>query len=125
MTRQTSFSKIRNDMMHGFREKMHQAESTEDVKKFYAETMHAIFNRLVGKDDPVRIDEVALSPSSPDGYVLTETLRARPLFQSAWDESDLPFIVDDFTKMALNRHAHMKKNPEKTRSKIRHTGGKR
>jgi len=125
MTRQASFSKIRNEMMHEFREKMHQSESTEDVKKFYAETMQSIFNKLLGRDQPVRFEDVSLSPSSSDGYVIDETLRERSLFQSAWGESDLPKIVSDFTKMALNRYAHLQKNHEKTRSKIHHADGKR
>ncbi len=99
MTRQSSFSKLRNDMMHGFREKMHQAESTEDVKKFYATTMYRLFDRLVGRDDPIQPDDVALNPTSPKGYDMTQSLQDRPLFQSAWNESDLPHIVDDFTKM--------------------------
>ena len=112
-------------MMHGFREKMHQAESTEDVKKFYATTMYRLFDRLVGRDNPIRPDEVTLNPSSSNGYDMTQSLQDRPLFQSAWNESDLPYIVDDFTKMALHRHIRLEKNNEKTRAKIHHADGKR
>lgn len=125
MTQQSSFSKLRNEKMHAFREKMHKTESTEDVKKFYAEVMHSIFNKLVGRDDPVRIEDVSLNPSTEKGYVISDSLQQRPLFQSAWNESDLPYIVQDFTQMALNRHTHLKKNSEKTRSKIHHNDGKR
>ena len=125
MTRQSSYSKLRNEKMHGFREKMHRSESTEDVKKFYAETMHSIFNRLVGQNEPISLEDVALAPSLPEGYILSQALQERPLFDSAWNESDLPHIVADFTKMALNRYKHLQKNPGKTRAKIHHNDGKR
>ncbi|QJB58305.1 hypothetical protein [Pseudodesulfovibrio sp. zrk46] len=125
MTRQSSYSKLRNEMMHGFREKMHKAESTEDVKKFYSMTMYRLFDRLVGKGEHVSLEDVQLNPSERCGYVLTDTLRERPLFQFAWNESDLPYILDDFTKMALNRYTHLSKNTAKTRSKIHHNDGKR
>lgn len=125
MTRQVSFSKIRNDMMHGFRKKMHTSESTEDVKKFYTNTMQAMFNKLVGRDDPVRFEDITLVPSKSCGYEFSKELLDRPLFQSAWNESDLPMIVDDYTKIALNRYTHLQRNPDKTRAKIHHTDGKR
>lgn len=125
MTKQSSFSKLRNEMMHGFRQKMHQAESTEDVKKFYAMTMYRLFDRLVGKNEPIRPDEISLDPAESCGYVITDSLRSRPLFRFSWNESDLPHIVDDFTRMALNRHRHLEKNNEKTRAKIHHNDGKR
>lgn len=125
MTRQSSFSRLRNEMMHGFREKMHQAESTEDVKKFYAVTMYRLFDRLVGREGPVNQDDVQLSPSESCGYVIKSSLKERSLFQSAWNESDLPYIIDDFTTVALHRHARLSKNNAKTRSKIHHVDGKR
>ncbi|MBI9081861.1 MAG: hypothetical protein JEY79_19235 [Pseudodesulfovibrio sp.] len=125
MTRQVSFSKIRNETMHEFREKMNQAESTEDVKKFYADTMQSMLNKILGRDESVRYEDVSLSPSSSDGYVVVETLRDRPLFKSAWGESDLSNIINDFTQIALKKYVHLQKNPEKTRSKIHHVDGKR
>jgi len=125
MTQQSSFSKLRNEKMHVFRDKMHKAESTEDVKKFYADMMLSIFNSVLGRDDPVRVEDVALNPAAEEGYVFSDSLQERPLFQTAWNESDLPYIVQDFTQMALNRYTHLQKNPEKTRSKIHHTDSKR
>lgn len=124
MTRQVSFSKMRNDMMRGFREKMHRAESTEDVKKFYANTMLIMFNRLIGRNDPVLYGAVTLNPSE-DGFTIDEKVRKRERFQVFWNESDLPMIMDDFTTMALHRYAHLQKNTAKTRSKIHHANGKR
>lgn len=125
MTRQSSFSKLRNEMMRGFRNKMHQAESTEDVKKFYSNAMTHLLSRLVGHEKDVYPEDVRLSPSSTDGYFINPHVMDHPRFRSAWNESDLPYILDDFTTMALNRHAHLSKGNEKTRSKIHHTNGKR
>lgn len=125
MTRQMSYSKLKNEMMHGFRERMHQAESTEDVKKFYANTMCRFFDRLVGDGKQTHPDDVTLNPDSDAGYDMASDLTDRAAFQSAWNDSDLPQIVDDFTRMALHRHARLSKNAEKTRSKIHHTDGKR
>lgn len=125
MTRQSSFSKLRKEMMPGFRDQMSKAESTEDVKKFYADTMRQILTRLASHYDPVMPEDVHLSPDSADGYFINPSIMDRPPLRAAWSESDLPYILDDFTSMALNRHAHLSKNPEKTRKKIYHNDGKR
>ncbi len=125
MTRQVSFSKIRNEMMRGFRDRMNLSESTEDVRKFYAEAMQALFSQLIGRDEPVNYGDVRLEPNSDSGYEIAESIRRRPLFTSAWNESDLPNIVEDFSQVALNRFRHLAGNPSRTRAKIHHTDGKR
>lgn len=125
MTRQSSFSKLRKEMMPGFREKMQMAESTEDVKKFYADTMRMLLDRLASHYDPIMPEDIQLSPESTDGYFINPEIMDRPPLRAAWNESDLPYILDDFTTKALNRYAHLSKNPEKDRSKIYHLDGKR
>lgn len=125
MTRQMSFTKLRNEFMPLFREKMHQAESTEDVKKFYANTMYRLFDRLAEEDGPIGPEDFRLSPSSSDGYHINPSLFNQPALRNVWSESDLPYIIDDFTQMALNRHTRLSKNQEKTRAKIHHNDGKR
>jgi len=125
MTRQSSFSKLRKEMMPGFREKMQMAESTEDVKKFYSETMRQLLDRLASHYDPVLPDDVRLSPDSTDGYFINPAIMDRPPLRAAWSESDLPYILDDFTSVALHRHAHLTKGSGKPRRKINRTEGQR
>jgi hypothetical protein len=125
MTVQSSFTKVRNDLMHGFREKMSRAESTEDVRKFYVNTMLDLISRVVGQNTTLNPDDIRLSPESTDGYFLNPTVIDHPHFRAAWNDSDLPHIMDDFTQKALNRYSRLSTGNEKTRLKIHHTDGKR
>ena len=48
MTRQVSFSKLEKDLRPKLREKMNAAESTEDLKKFFAQTVGELLERVLG-----------------------------------------------------------------------------
>lgn len=119
MTRQVSYSKYENELKPGFREKMDQAESTEDVKKFFTYTVQELLDRAIDNEEQeVEFREIELDPAAPEGYALAESLRSRETFISAWSGSDLPRIVADFARDAVNRYQHLDKNPEKTESKM-------
>jgi hypothetical protein len=125
MTRQISFTRLEQALLPGFRDRMDRAESTEDVRKFFAETASTLLCDAMGQPGAVRFEHVSLVPGSPEGYSLAEDVQTSPAFRQTWDGSDLPRILAQMARGASNRYAHLDKNPGKTESKIFHKQGRR
>ncbi|BFR47957.1 hypothetical protein RVX_R10180 [Nitratidesulfovibrio sp. HK-II] len=125
MTRQVSFTRLEQAQLPGFRERLDRAESPDEVRRFFAETVATLLADALGAAEAVRYDAVALSPDAADGYALDGTIRALPGFAGIWTDSDLPRIVGDFARVAVKRYRHLVGNPERTEAKTRHKDGKR
>jgi len=125
MTRQISFTRIEQAQLPAFRERMDRAESTEDVRKFFAECASTLLSDAVGNAGAVRHEDVSLAPGQTGGYILSDRLKTDPAFSSVWQDSDLPRIVASMARGASNRYTHLNKNPEKTESTLFHRQGKR
>jgi hypothetical protein len=119
MSRQLSFTKFEKELLPDFRQKISSAESSEDVKTFYARTSLALFDKALEGEFPLVFEDIMLQPGNDDKYVLSDRLRASQNFTDAWNTSDLPNILNRFTDMALNRFVHLEKHQEKTDAKIR------
>lgn len=119
MTKQLSFSKIENDLLPGFRKKIGDAESTEDVKKFYVYTMQGLIQKAFAGSVAVEYEDFSLLPDEDPPYAFNDRLLAIADFSSVWNSSDLPHVVSRFTETAVKRFKHLEKNPQKTESKIR------
>jgi len=120
MTRQISFTRIEQALLPGFRERMDRAESTEDVRKFFAEVASTLLSDALGEPGAIRLEQVRLAPGEPDGYVLSDEIQSRAGFADTWEGSDLPRIMSQLAGKAVNRYVHLDKNPEKTESKMYH-----
>ncbi len=125
MTRQVSFTRLEQAQLPGFRERLDRAESPDEVRRFFAETMATLLADALGTAEAVRYDDVTLAPEATEEYVLTTSVRALPGFADIWNDSDLPRIVGDFARLAVRRHRHLAGNPERTEAKTRHKDGKR
>lgn len=125
MTRQASFTRLEQAHLPGFRERLDRAESPDEVRRFFAETVATLLSDALGTAGAVRHDDVALSPDAADGYALTTSVRALPGFAGIWSDSDMPRIAGDFARLAVKRHRHLAGNPERTEAKTRHKEGKR
>ncbi|MDA3785975.1 MAG: hypothetical protein PF568_03670 [Deltaproteobacteria bacterium] len=119
MSRQLSFTKFEKELLPDFRQKINLAESSEDVKKFYARTSMALFDKAFEGEFPLEFGDIMLQPGQVNKYVISDRLLASPDFTEVWNNSDLPNVLGRFTDMALNRMIHLEKHPEKTDSKIR------
>ena len=98
---------------------MDQAESTEDVKKFFVYTVQELFKDVFGDSVEVAYDDVVLTPGDQSHYrIKEEILRSEPLI-STCRNSDLPDVLSRLAESAVNRYRHLDKNPEKTELKIR------
>ena len=74
MTRQMSFSKLEQGLRARLREKVNAAESTEDVKKFFAQTVGELLEKVLGDDVCLEYEDIRFNPREKDGYVISERL---------------------------------------------------
>lgn len=119
MSRQLSFTKFEKELLPNFRKKINMAESSEDVKTFYARTSMELLEKAFEGEFSLEFDDISLQPGHDDKYVLNDRLFASSTFTEVWNNSDLPNVLARFTDTALNRYAHLEKHTEKTEAKIR------
>lgn len=119
MTRQQSFTKAENELLPKFRKMTNEAESTEDVKKFFARCMQELFSQASAGRLELRFDDIALLPEATPPYLISEQIRSSEEFAEVWEASDLQQIVTRFAELAVGHHRHHAKNPQKTEAKIR------
>jgi len=119
MTKQISFSKYEQKILPNFRQKISQAESTEDVKKFFVYTVQELFDNILSEKFSFEYEDVALMPGGKPHYILSKRLVSSNEFKSVWNDSDLPRLLSRLAETAVNRYKHLQKHPEKTEAKIR------
>jgi len=118
MGKRLSFTKHENALLPSFRERMSQAESTEDVKKFFAYAAEELAKNCVESDLDWRYEDISLAPDAETGFCVSKRLLCVPEFVEAWEASDLPNIFGRFATSAVNTYRHLEKNPAKTEKKI-------
>ena len=119
MTTQFSFSKIENELLPRFRKRLGDAESTEDVKKFYVYTMQDLFRQVFSGNLNLEYGDIFLQPNQDKPFALLERVKERADFVAIWKNSDLSHVVTRFSETAIHRYRHLEKNPAKTEAKIR------
>lgn len=119
MTKQHSFSRIENQLLPGYRNRISMAESTEDVKKFFCYTVQDLFRLVFEGNLVLEYEDVFLQPERTPAYGFSERVLADSGFISIWNSSDLPNLILRFADTAAHRYKHLMKNPEKTEAKIR------
>lgn len=119
MTNKLSFSKYEHELLPAFRKRMSQAESTEDVRKFFNYTVDELFQRVFEGRIELRAEDLALAPEERPHYQLAERLRSLDELTSTLGTSDLPNVLERLAEAAAHHYRHLEKHPEKTRAKIR------
>jgi len=119
MSKKMSYSKIEKIILHDFRNKVNHAESTEDLKKFFAYTAKDLFNNVFAGGMTFDFDDTSLRPDSVPYFQLHERLLSSNDFNAVWDGSDLPQVMGRLAKVANNHYIRLAKNPAKTEAKIR------
>ena len=119
MSKRMSYSKIENTILHDFRNKINHAESTEDLKKFFAYSAQELFNNVFAGKMTFGFDDTSLLPTNEPHYQLHERLLVSKDFKTVWESSDLPQVIGRLAKTAANHYIRLKKNPAKTEAKIR------
>ncbi len=117
MTKRISFTKHLNRLLPRFRENMSNAESTEDVKKFFLYAVKELLEDILEKEIDIIKDDIVLAPEKPPFYKISSQLISE--LKEVWKESDLPHLIEKLAESATGRYKHLEKHPEKTESKIR------
>ncbi|WP_027184308.1 hypothetical protein [Desulfovibrio inopinatus] len=119
MSKRLSFTKYESPVASQFRRMMTEAESTEDVKKFFGQIMDDLLDNVFQEAGRGRYEIIAFAEDKPF-YEVSDALKAKPEFTEIWETSDLPDIVGRLAEKARNQYMHRQKNPEKTEAKIYH-----
>ncbi len=119
MTDQSSFSKQEHEVRSHFRELMDQAESTEDVKKFFYQTVRDLLKEICDTlPDFINIQDVQLDLDQGEGYRLSDNLRDEAGLRDLMHNSDLDAILNRLSEKAWNRYRRLEKNSAKSEQKI-------
>lgn len=123
MDKHISVAKYEHSVLPGFRSKLSQAESTEDVNKFFGYTVRELLVNVFQDNQFHDFDAIELSDAGDPPYRLDKgRLAGKPIapdFLKMWERSDLPRVIGGLAEAALHRRRHLAKNPEKTTAKIR------
>lgn len=114
-----SYTKIENELLPKFRKQVSQAESTEDMKKFFGYSMQELLGQVLSGQIDIGIDDVKLCPEHEPPFEINPQIRSSEVFLSIWNASDLPNIMTRFAEVALHHYLHLAKNLKKTEAKIR------
>jgi hypothetical protein len=119
MADKQSFTKYEHQVLPGFRERISKAESTEDVKKFFAYVVGELMDKVFDGALSLEYGDVALDPAGKPFFVFSERVRTEPQFSTVSGASDLLNVVGRLAETAVHRYQHLSRHPEKTNSKIR------
>ena len=119
MVKQLSYTKYENEILPDYRQKLNKAESSEDVRKFFFQTVRGLYEKIFGKDPDIRYEDIVLNENDKPPYGISKRLLELDEFKTVWNESDLPHMMARLTKAAINRQKRLERHPEKTDSKIR------
>lgn len=118
MTKQLSFTKQEQEVRSRFRELMTHAESTEDVKKFFYQTVRDLLVDICDTQPFINIQDIQLDLERGEGYKLSENLMKEANLTSLMKESDLDDILGRLSQNAWSRYHQLEKNPAKSEQKI-------
>ena len=118
-----SFAKVEHELLPGYRARLNNAESTEDIKKFFFVTVQNLLDTVLEEKVALRYADFHLDPEAEESFFLGRRIRESPGFASAWEDSDLCPIIKRLAERAVNRHKRMAKCRDKTESKLFATPG--
>ena len=120
MTKSFSFSRHEQKLRPGLRKQISSAESTEDVKKFFAYTVLNLFGSVFQKKIAFEYEDIRLDLTRREGFSVDKRLLRTPEFVSVWQNSDLPHIVKRMAEYAIKHYKHLETHPDKTEAKMYH-----
>ena len=116
MSQRLSYTKIENELWPEFRDRLNKAESTEDVKKFFAYTATELLDQVLGSEGSgTRFEDVWLDPEGERSYALSRRLEDSSGVAELLEGSDLPDILQRLARAAVKRYQHLARNSEKSR----------
>lgn len=119
MVKQLSYTKFENEILPELRAKLNKAESTEDVKKFFFQTIRTLFERILEEKPALRFEDITLCPEEEPYYTFSKDFSSSDRFKSLWKDSDFSNVMNRLAKSAVKRYRRLERNLEKTDLKIR------
>lgn len=119
MTYVRSYNHVERELMHHYRDQLNHAESEEDVKKFFTQTIHRLLVIILDNRTTVTDGDAFFTPKRPPYYEISDRLARTRSFQQARKHSDLTAVLRRFAEPAVKHYRHLLGRPEKTRAKIR------
>jgi len=72
---------------------MQQAETCDDAKHFFAQTVEGLLTQVFGEDAGIRVEDVTLVPEREPFYVISDRLMQTAGFRKEWEASDLRHVI--------------------------------
>lgn len=120
MTKRLSFAKYEQGVRPKLRERINSAESTEDVKKFFAYAVLELLEKVLRGKGAAEYEDIRLQPDHKDGYYVSDRVWSIEEFASAWNNSDLPHILKRMAQFAIKRYKRLDTHRDKTEAKMYH-----
>lgn len=118
MTKMMSFTKYEHQILPKLRDQLNQAESVEDVKKFFIGTIQELFSLATDGNVTAAYEDISLLPEQEPFYSLAPQLTDNVAIKALAD-SDLKAVLARLAEQAANRYKHLAKNNTKTNLKIK------
>ena len=119
MTQMMSLTKYEHQVLPKFREQLNQAESVEDVKKFFVGTIQEFLGLATGGNLAANYEDISLLPDAQPSYMLASHVTDSHAMK-ALAASDLCAVLQRIAEQASHRYKHLTKNNVKTNLKIKH-----
>jgi hypothetical protein len=117
MTVQRSYTKIEKGYLQDLRKRLMRSESTEDVKKDFAQIVQNLVSEVTGGSVRPGFEDILLLPDEEAGYSFSQGLLDSEEFGHAFNDSDLPRILKRLADIAIGRCNRLKQ-PDKTEMRI-------
>ncbi len=118
MTQMMSFTKYEHQILPKFRDQLNQAESVEDVKKFFIGTIQKFLGLATEGSLTAAYEDISLLPDGKPCYSLEPQIKNSPEMKGLAN-SDVNAVLERLAEQAAHRHKHLSKNNTKTNLKIK------
>lgn len=118
MTHMMSFTKYEHQVLPKYRDQLNQAESVEDVKKFFVGTVQEFLRLATEGNLKAAYEDISLLPDEQPGYSLESQIKNSTEMKKM-ENSDINAVLKRLAEQAVHRHKHLSKNNTKTKLKIK------
>lgn len=118
MTQMMSFNKYEHQVLPKYRDQLNQAESVEDVKKFFIGTIQEFLGLATEGNLKAAYDDISLLPDKQPGYSFEPQI-INSTEMKEMKNSDINAVLKRLAEQAVHRHKHLSKNNMKTNLKIK------
>ena len=118
MTQMISLTKYEHKVLPKLRDQLNQAESVEDVKKFFIGTVQNFLTLATENNLSADYNDISLLPDKTPYYSLQSQITSNIAFKELAD-SDLNAVLQRLAEQAAKRYKNLSKNKTKTNLKIK------